>query len=1409
MDEKVENIESAKGDAPEVHHASIQLELDAGVQKLRTRERWWQIWLSNQAPPPARTSLSDAPVIPLVDASLLSKLTYSWITPMMVLGYRRTLQAPDLWKLHSSQESRFLSERLDAAWERRVGRAQEWNAMLDSGKMKPSIILRAFWTVRALRYPSNYWERILLLENRWRTVTARQNPSLAWALNDVFGSMFWIGGAFKVFGDTAQLMGPLLVKAIINFAKARATASLEGSKAPDVGRGIGMAIGLFCIVILTSIASHQFFWRSMTTGVLARAALIHSIYKRGVVLTGEARTQFSNAALINHISTDVSRIDAASQWFHAGWTAPIQVMVCLTILIVQLGPSVLTGFLLFILVAPVQERLMAHRFSIRSKSMKFTDERANTFLEVLGAMRIVKYFTYEEPLLDRINNIRNKELVGIRQMHHAQSANTAFAYSIPVLASTLAFVTYTSTTASFDAAVIFASLSLFNLLRQPMMFLPRALSVTADARNALERLSEIFHAETMTEASFVINSQQGPALKVTDATFEWELPSSIAEPDLTKLKDGASTEEVADHPFRVSSINMEVPWKRLVAVVGRVGSGKSSLLQGLIGEMRKVSGEVSFRGPVAYCPQTAWIQNATLRDNILFGQPLDDARYWGVVERACLLPDLQTLPDGDLTEIGEKGINLSGGQKQRVNIARALYYDAEILLFDDPLSAVDAHVGKSLFHGAILPLVQEGKTVILVTHAVHFLSHCDYIYTLDDGSIVEQGTYQNLLADDGNFARLVTEFGGTSSSPETSDASDDDGLEEIKSKSAQASGKGTGKLEGRLIVKERRTTGSVPWTVYRSYLTAGGGYIVVSFVTLAVMLMQGSQILSSYTLVWWQANAFHRPFSFYQVLYAGLGLSQALFTMLLGISIDIMSSFISRNLHKDALRHIFHATMTFFDTTPMGRILGIFGKDIDSIDNQLPMSMRLFVMTMSNVMGAVIIITVLEHYFIIAVVIIAFGYQYFASFYRASAREMKRLDAMLRSVLYAHFSESLTGLPTIRAYREIPRFVKDNQFYIDLENRALILTVTNQRWLAIRLDALGATLVLIVAIFAVVGVSGISPAEIGLVLTYSTMLTQLCGMVTRQSAEVENYMNAVERVVSYSKGEVVDQEAPYQMDTDKAMTQWSHGNIQFRGVAMSYRPGLPQVLRGITLDIQGGEKIGIVGRTGAGKSSLILTLLRISEYSGEIFIDKEDISKMGLKSLRSKMAIIPQDPILFSGTVRSTLDPFSIYDDAKLWDALKRSFLVDEYPSTANSSTSEVETHQNRITLDTVVEPEGLNFSVGQRSLLSLARALVKDTKIVILDEATASVDVETDQKIQQTIQHQFRDRTLLCIAHRLRTIISYDRVLVLEEGRVAEFDSPSNLFLRDDGIFRGLCDRSNISFDDIELASKSTFTAL
>ncbi|EPQ52646.1 ABC protein [Gloeophyllum trabeum ATCC 11539] len=1404
--------------------------MDEGNIKIKIRQSWWQYWRPKDPPPPAPTSLDAAPTIPLANASILSKLTYWWITPIMVLGYQRSLQATDLWKMDRSREAATLSEKLDASWDRRVREAEEWNARMDRGEIHPSFWLRMSWWWAGVwglfRRPGKGGKRMSReeRERRWREVEGRKAPSLAWSLNDTFGWEFWAAGAFKILGDVSQLMGPLVVRAIITFGRNHYTAIQAGKPPPSIGPGVGMAIGLFCLQVSASVGQHQWFWRSMTTGVLARAALTASIYKRGVNLTGKARVKLNNAALVNHISTDVSRIDAAAQWFHAAGTAPIQVTICLIILLVQLGPSALAGFSLFLIVAPVQERVMNYQFNVRKHSMKWTDMRAKLLLEILGAMRVVKYFTYENPFLKRIFGIRKKELDAIEKIQYARSANIALAFSVPALSATLALLAYTSTRSGFDVAIIFSSLSLFQLLRQPLMLLPRALTAITDGQNALSRLAVVFEAEQRKDDALVIDPDQDVAVKVLDATFEWEENTSPGESmsgggkkdkKKDKKKKGGMVQERKEggKPFQVKDINMTIERGQLAAIVGPVGSGKSSFLQGLVGEMRKVKGEVTFGGRVAYCPQSAWIQNATLKDNILFGQPFDEDRYWYAVEKASLLPDLQVLPDGDLTEIGEKGINLSGGQKQRVNIARALYFDADIVIFDDPLSAVDAHVGKALFADAIIgALKARGKTVILVTHALHFLSQCDYIYTMDDGRVVEQGTYPQLIEANGEFARLAKEFGGESTEMQEEESAEE-GVEEAKpalrmdveeaklksEKQAKRAGAGTGKLEGRLIVAEKRTTGSVSWGVYLEYLKAGRGWLTALPVIGSAMLMQGSQVLNSYTLIWWQENYFDRPTSFYQIIYAMMGVSQAIFTFTMGIAMDIMSYYVSQNLHHEALQNIFYAPMSFFDTTPTGRILSIFGKDIDTIDNQLPVSMRMSVLTLASVLGSIVIITILEPYFLIAAAGIAVLYNYFAKYYRASALEIKRLDSLLRSFLYAHFSESLTGLPTIRSYGELSRFVKDNKYYIDLEDRALILTVTNQRWLAIRLDFCGAMMTFIVSMLCVAGISGINPAQIGLVLTYTTSLVQLCGMVTRQTAETENYMNSVERVIHYSRGDLIEQEAPHEKPDCKPLSNWpSEGAIEFRDVKMSYRKGLPLVLKGISMNVHGGEKIGIVGRTGAGKSSLMLALFRIVELtSGSIIIDGLDISTLGLKDLRSKISIIPQDPLLFSGTIRSNLDPFDLYDDARLWDALRRSYLVD--PDESSSAKS-----GPRYTLETPIESEGANLSVGERSLLSLARALVKDSKVVVLDEATASVDLETDSKIQQTIQTQFSDRTLLCIAHRLRTIISYDRILVLDAGLIAEFDTPMNLFSRRDSIFRAMCERSNITLEEIKRAREN-----
>ncbi|KAG8736093.1 hypothetical protein FRC12_017781 [Ceratobasidium sp. 428] len=599
------------------------------------------------------------------------------------------------------------------------------------------------------------------------------------------------------------------------------------------------------------------------------------------------------------------------------------------------------------------------------------------------------------------------------------------------------------------------------------------------------------------------------------------------------------------------------------------------------------------------------------------------------------------------------------------------------------------------------------------------------------------------------------------------------------------------------------------WCVaYADYFKAANGKLLLPLLFLSILLAQGATVMSAYWLVYWQQMKWHYPQGFYMGIYAGLGSAQALMMFSMGSLFALMSFYASVSLHRDAMKRLMHAPMSFFDTTPLGRIMNRLTKDIDTIDNTLSDALRMLVGTLSQILGAIILIAILLPWFLIPVITILFVYYWAALFYRSSARELKRLDAILRSSLYGHFSESLSGLATIRAYDEVGRFREENRRHMDIENRAYWLTVTNQRWLGIRLDFLGTILTFCVAILAVAARFSLSPSQIGVALSYILLVQQSFGWMVRQSAEVENDMNGVERILHYAQR--VEQEAPYEIPDKEPPASWpENGEVELKDVVMSYRPGLPAVLRGLSLRVKGGEKIGIVGRTGAGKSSIMAALYRIVELtSGSILLDGVDISQIGLHTLRKNIAIIPQDPLLFSGTLRSNLDPFGVYDDARLWDALKRAYLVDRPTAVQVNEDGEdipsgAQTPVNRFTLDTVIEEEGGNLSVGQRSLVSLARALVKDSKIIVLDEATASVDYETDKNIQNTISREFEDKTLLCIAHRLKTIIGYDRICVLDAGQIAEFDTPAALFKRTDGIFRSMCERSSITAEDIAQASQ------
>ena len=831
-----------------------------------------------------------------------------------------------------------------------------------------------------------------------------------------------------------------------------------------------------------------------------RGALYAVVYRKATKLSAYSRINFNGGKVTNIISTDVNRIEQFLIIALSSYTAPIQVLGISALLIAVLGPSALVGIGLLILLGPLQKNLMGYLFKLRKTVAPITDKRVKGTQEILEGIRVIKFFAWEKPYLDQLKALRLQELALILKRSLIQAFVMMIAFSVPVLASSLSFVVY-GLTNPLNPAILFASLAWFNQLRFPLMLLPRILAGYADFKIGMTRITELLQAdevsdyvERVEDASFGIEIKNG--------TFKWQ----IDEKESAKDTAAAGSDKEKTGEFCVRDVSLTVPKGKLIALVGPVGSGKSTILQSLVGETQKEEGSVRVSGSIGYAPQLAWIQNATVKENILFGRPYDDARYRKVINGkvqaeiisntnhkidCCLERDLEILPDGDNTDIGEKGINLSGGQKQRINLARLCYFDPDIVLLDDPLSAVDSHVGQFLFENCITGSLGR-KTRVLVTHQLQVLPKVDYIYVLENGHIREEGTFADLMAKQLDFSALIKNYGGDEK--KNSDGKNESTVDRdaVNPKKLATLASPLGASHRDLMSKEERTTGNVRGKVWMTYFNAAGGVPFILGCFTIITIVQSVLVANNYWLVIWTNNTISSLSQMnYVLVYLGLSLAAAIGSYLFGVFMAYSGIRGSKNLHDDALRRILYAPTSFYDATPLGRIINRFAKDQDTIDNTLMDAFRMFLNTLFSTIATFLLIIVATPLFIAPLVPALVVYYVVLSIYRANSRELKRIDSIARSPLFALLGETLAGLPTIRAYGEVGRFVTETNTRIENSIAPSYYQFSAIRWLSLRFELLGSLLLFFAALLGVIArnSSSFSGAILGLSLSYALQVT--------------------------------------------------------------------------------------------------------------------------------------------------------------------------------------------------------------------------------------------------------------------------------------------------------------------------------
>ncbi|XP_075896037.1 ATP-binding cassette sub-family C member 4-like isoform X2 [Nelusetta ayraudi] len=1266
---------------------------------------------------PLRKEVKDNPS---ASANLLSKIFFCWLNPLFRLGYEKKLEQDDMYKVLPEDASDRLGEELQWFWDREVQQA-----------------------AKDLR-----------------------SPQLSKALVRCYWRSYSLIGTYMFIEEVVKVIQPLLLGKIIQYFE-----SYDPGDADAAREAYGCAAGISLTSMALAVLHHLYFYHVQRVGMKIRVAVCHVVYKKALCLSSKAFAKTTTGQIVNLLSNDVNKFDEVTLYLHFLWIAPLQAATVIVLLMHAIGPSCLAGMSVFFILMPVQI-LFGRLFStLRAETAVLTDERIRTMNEVISGVRVIKMYAWEEPFATLVDEVRRLEISKILRSSYLRGLNMA---SFFVASKIIIFVTvcvFVLTGNQLSASTVFLAISLYGAVRLTItLFFPFAIEKLSECLISIRRIQNFLQLDEVAPQHRGLRpvNEKDCVVKIQDLVCYWD--KMLEAPTL-------------------QNVSFTVKPEQLVAVIGPVGAGKSSLLSAILGELSQEGGMVKVRGELTYTSQQPWILPGTIRSNILFGKALNRQKYERVLRACALKRDLDMLPGGDLAMVGDRGANLSGGQKARVCLARAVYQDADIYLLDDPLSAVDAEVGRHLFEKCICGLLKK-KPRILVTHQLQYLKAADEIVVLKEGHMVTRGTYSELQGSGLDFTSLLKE---------DEDASEEEKQEAPAARCARAlsdhsvssmsslSSSRHSLMDGAAAVQppeeESRSEGDVRLHLYVKYFRAGGNLLLLLLLFALNALAHITFVLQDWWLACWASEQKHinvtavhlngssprqLDLDLYLGVYAGLTATPVVFGFLRSLLFFHVLVRSAQNLHDSMFSAILRTPVRFFDVNPIGRILNRFSKDIGYLDSLLPWTFVDFIQVFLQVVGVIAVATVIIPWILVPIVPLLAVFLLLRRYFLRTSRDIKRLESTTRSPVFSHLSSSLQGLSTIRAFKVQQRFQQMFDEYQDLHSEAWFLFLTTSRWFAVRLDGICSIFVTITAFGCLYLRDEMEPGAVGLALSYAITLTGMFQWGVRQSAEIENMMTSVERVVEYAE---LESEAPWETDVRPPADWPASGSIIFDRVNFSYSASGPLVLKNLSVVFAAREKVGIVGRTGAGKSSLISALFRLAEPEGRILVDGFRTSELGLHTLRQRMSIIPQEPVLFTDTVRKNLDPFRQHTDEELWNALQEvqmKAVVEDLPNK----------------LETVLSESGSNFSVGQRQLVCLARAILRKNRILVIDEATANVDPRTDGLIQQTIRDKFQECTVLTIAHRLDTIIDCDRILVLSAGRIQEYDEPYVLLQNRDGLF-------------------------